>query len=73
MKGDKKRKVTIEYYICPGCELRFPIPRRRRREEGHIKDLWCPNCKTEQKFVKEERWRSQPPWKDATDTAETSE
>ena len=54
MRGDKRKKITIEYYICPECGFEFPIPRERRREKGHIKDLWCPICKVEQKMVKEQ-------------------
>lgn len=46
----KKKRVTIEIYICPECGLKFPIPRERRREKGHIKDIWCPICKKTQKF-----------------------
>jgi len=54
MKGTKGKHTTIEYYICPECGLKFPIPRQKRREKGHIKDLWCVNCRKVQKFVKGE-------------------
>lgn len=30
------------------------VPRKRQREKGHIKDLWCPVC---QKIVKMEENR----------------
>jgi len=54
----KQYKTTIEYYICPECGMKFPIPRKKRREKGHIKDLWCPGCKKIQKFVKGEQYES---------------
>jgi len=52
MRGDKRKRTTIEYYECPVCGFRFPIPRKKCREKGHIKDLWCPMCKEERKMVK---------------------
>ena len=38
--------IGISNCICPGCGLKFPIPRpkSRRREVGHVKTIWCPIC-----------------------------
>ena len=39
-------KFEIVDFVCPECGNKFPIPRpnNKRREKGHIKDLWCPFC-----------------------------
>lgn len=44
-------EYTISDFICPECGRSFPLPRQKskRREKGHIKDLYCPFCK---KYVK---------------------
>ena len=43
---------NISTFVCPDCGTEMPIPRwlGRRREKGHIKDLYCPKCKKIQKF-----------------------
>lgn len=43
---------NISTFVCPECSTEMPIPRwhGHRREKGHIKDLYCPVCKTERKF-----------------------
>ena len=40
-------------FTCPDCGSKFPIPRAQsmRRETGHIKDLWCYNCKKRVKMI----------------------
>lgn len=47
-----KRRYTISNFMCTECEFIIPLPRRRekQREKGHIKDIYCPNCKTKRKF-----------------------
>lgn len=37
---------TISQFVCPDCGHIIPIPRKnkRRRENGHIKTLYCPWC-----------------------------
>lgn len=49
-----KRHITINTsdMICPECGRNFPIIRAasKTREKGHIKDLYCPFCKKDQKF-----------------------
>lgn len=41
-----KRDIDISLFICPECGGKFPLPRRqsKKREKGHIKDLYCPYC-----------------------------
>jgi len=37
---------VISYFHCPKCGFKMSVPRKKRRlrENGHIKDLYCPNC-----------------------------
>lgn len=48
----RKRQYEITEFICPQCGNKFPLPRPsgRKREKGHIKDLWCPFCQEKVKF-----------------------
>ena len=46
----KRQTFTISQFLCPECNGIIPLPRvKRNREKGHIKDLYCPWCKTVQK------------------------
>lgn len=49
----KQRYMDLSMMICPECGKAFPIMRNhgQRRKSGHIKDLWCPYCKEDQKFL----------------------
>ena len=49
----KQRFMDQSVFICPVCQNKFPLMRNHgnQREKGHIKDLWCPFCKTERKFI----------------------
>ena len=49
----KQRFIDISTCICKVCGFKMPIPRNHGnpREKGHIKDLWCPRCKIQTKFV----------------------
>jgi len=49
----KQRFMDLSNFVCPTCGNVFPIMRShgRKREAGHIKDIWCPFCKTDQKFL----------------------
>lgn len=42
---------SISNFECPGCGNLIPLPRRntKKRENGHIKDLFCPYCNKVQK------------------------
>lgn len=48
----RKQFVDISYLTCTKCENVMSIPRfhGRRREQGHIKDMWCPYCMNTTKF-----------------------
>lgn len=43
MRGNK---FVISNFVCKECGGIFPLPRpkSKKREKGHIKDLWCPFC-----------------------------
>ena len=49
----KRRYMEQSIFICPGCGKQIPLMRKgnRPREKWHIKDIWCPFCKMEQKFM----------------------
>lgn len=49
----KQRFMEASYLTCPVCGNKTPISRckGRRREYGHIKDMYCWYCKEERKFV----------------------
>lgn len=49
----KRKNYVISYFICKKCENLFPLPRLKnhQRENGHVKDIWCPYCKQESKFL----------------------
>jgi len=55
MEGEnmKRKSFVISYFICQKCNNTFPLPRFKnsQRENGHIKDIWCPWCKDESKFL----------------------
>ncbi len=40
------RNYSISYFICSECGNIFPLPRRenKKRNKGHIKDLYCIHC-----------------------------
>ena len=52
----KRKDIYISYLRCGECGAVFPIPRKKgaRREQGHIKDLWCFRCKKITKFLENE-------------------
>ena len=55
----KKRSCMVSSSLkCRECGGTFPIMRQRghMREKGHIKDMWCPYCKKEVKFVERGKW-----------------
>ena len=51
----KRSNMYTEYLTCPECGNKFPIMRCKgqMRSKGHQKDMWCPFCKQEVKFVEE--------------------
>ena len=40
----KSRRFVIHECICTECGQKMFVPRRRMRERGHIKDLYCISC-----------------------------
>lgn len=44
--------TELSTFVCPECGSELQLPRRhgQLREQGHIKDIYCPVCKTERKF-----------------------
>lgn len=53
----KQRFMDLSMFICPSCGKPFPIMRNhgQHRERNHIKDIWCPYCKSDQKFKEVKR------------------
>ena len=49
----KRRDIQIMYYKCRSCSGMTTVPRQkgRLRGNGHFKDMWCPFCGSEKKFV----------------------
>lgn len=43
---------SISNFMCPECGKIIPLPRpnTKARENGHIKDIYCPYCRKIQKF-----------------------
>lgn len=55
----KKRNCMISSPLrCCECGGIFPImrPLGHMREKNHIKDMWCPYCKKESKFIERGNW-----------------
>ena len=48
----KVRGCVISNFVCQECGTVVPLPRNhgRQRENGHVKDIWCPKCKCVSKF-----------------------
>lgn len=44
------RFVFLRWFKCPVCGLVLSAPKHAGDAPGHIKDMWCPTCKAEQKF-----------------------
>ena len=50
-------KLAKSWYVeemqCPDCNCIMYVPRKkaRKREEEHIKDLYCVKCKEVKKFM----------------------
>lgn len=50
------KQLRIETYVCPECGQPMYVPRRKRREKEHVKDMWCIVCQKKTKFVKQEEF-----------------
>lgn len=53
----KYNDIYISYLKCECCNSIFPIPRKKhaKREQGHIKDIWCYKCGKVSKFRENEK------------------
>lgn len=47
----RSRTFVLRCFKCPECGLKMVAPKCRGSEPGHIKDMYCPQCKGDQKFV----------------------
>lgn len=49
----KRRYMITSAFKCYKCGKDVFLPRMKgyQRKNGHIKDMWCPYCKEESKFV----------------------
>lgn len=63
------KRYSISECICPECGSKMFVPRKlsRKRERGHVKDIYCPFCK---KVVKMLEVRDGDFYSKGTDTAE---
>lgn len=41
----RKRYFSISNFHCKECGSTTPLARYGYREKGHIKDIWCYQCK----------------------------
>lgn len=52
MKKKSKRQRAIQQLLCLECGNRVPITRNHnKREENHIKTMYCPYCKKNTNFI----------------------
>lgn len=51
MKGGRFNSFVLRVFKCPTCGLKMVAPKGRGSEAGHVKDMYCPMCKDDQKFV----------------------
>jgi predicted RNA-binding Zn-ribbon protein involved in translation (DUF1610 family) len=49
---------TISKFKCPDCDNEMYVSRRKgkQREDGHIKDIWCPYCGEVKKMVEDKNY-----------------
>lgn len=48
----KHRYMNMSQFICKECGMELRLPRQHcgQRKSGHLKDLYCPQCKRDTKF-----------------------
>lgn len=48
-----KRKTKERLFQCPTCGFKWPAAKSASRltSVGHIKTMWCVQCKTEKNFI----------------------
>lgn len=52
MAGSRKKGIMSDLK-CQCCGYIRTIPRKQcqKRERNHVKDMWCPICSKESKFI----------------------
>lgn len=50
-KRGRNQAISDMYCVKCGGHMTVPRPRRKAREKSHLKDMYCPYCKTESKFL----------------------
>ncbi len=60
----KRQAMTYSKLNCKECDSVFMVPRKRsrKREEGHIKDLYCVKCGKVTKHVEDNRSEAEKYW-----------
>ncbi|WXX02939.1 ribosome associated inhibitor A [Staphylococcus phage LJLAME001] len=60
----KRQKMFHSNLVCSKCGNTFTVPRKRaqRREEGHIKHLYCIKCKCTTAHIEDNRTESEKYW-----------
>nr|DAN11214.1 MAG TPA: DNA-directed RNA polymerase [Herelleviridae sp.] len=60
----RKQKMTYSKLHCKECGNIFSVPRKqsKRREHGHIKDLYCIKCGCTTKHVEDNRSKAEIEW-----------
>ena len=55
---DKRRQMVYAILICPECELRMTVPRKKckQKEYHHVKSMYCAMCRMEQQFVEHKEY-----------------
>lgn len=56
MGQHRAKHISLEEYECPDCGYIWPIYRSksRMRERGHLKRIYCVQCREEKNFKKRE-------------------
>ena len=62
----RKQVMVYSKLNCKECGNYFMVPRKRakRREEGHIKDLYCVKCKKTTKHIEDNRSETEKFWEE---------
>lgn len=50
-KRGRNQAMSDMYCVKCGGHMTVPRPRRKAREKSHLKDMYCPYCKMESKFL----------------------
>lgn len=58
MSKHVRKSFTISRFKCPDCDNEMYVSRGldKQRENGHIKDIWCPYCKEVKKMTEQKNW-----------------